>query len=456
MFRLLRVAVIVSAWGCALSGCRPPSWSLNSTSPEATKAALVEASNLIRNNGTHEQIQAAFGRARNAFPLIQPAHSGRPASWQRLTLNSEGVGLGGVRFISPLEQPADLVWSFAYEGDTVSGWHIEPTSGVITDFSEFERLRDLSVADAVLPATNSVVLQRLPGGQIEPGREYFLWFQFSSTEPADLSFKLKLVAAGEAPQSSASQIASMLDFKLPFQFSTRTNLPIGMPSDAEIDAALDAHRATLGSANSRMLRLLRVQVIHQRTMRMVRDGKRDEVGPLVLEAAEHLRKFRDDFPDLKPHERSVMATVFYNEACTFAIDGEPEKAFASLHEAIEAGFSNVDHLQVDEDFESIRDQPEFKEIVERMRAAANAATDSPAAAPSGEQPPPAVPTTEPPAPPAQDAPSNDASPGGTSSNGGSPGDAGPVDESAASDPAEAGSASSESSSASFAASPVGV
>jgi len=82
---------------------------------------------------------------------------------------------------------------------------------------------------------------------------------------------------------------------------------------------------------------------------------------------------------MKIHERMPDDSgTIYNIACLHALLGHPEQAYAWLAKAIDAGYSDADHMLEDEDFKSIRDSGRFKELVERARAKstdANAESD---------------------------------------------------------------------------------
>ncbi|MBD3337320.1 MAG: hypothetical protein GF355_17545 [Candidatus Eisenbacteria bacterium] len=60
--------------------------------------------------------------------------------------------------------------------------------------------------------------------------------------------------------------------------------------------------------------------------------------------------------------------IHYNLACAFALLGQTEESVASLQDAVEAGYSNVDHLASDPDLEAIRSDPRYAAIVSELRA----------------------------------------------------------------------------------------
>lgn len=60
------------------------------------------------------------------------------------------------------------------------------------------------------------------------------------------------------------------------------------------------------------------------------------------------------------------AGVRYNVACLFAVAGQGDRAIELLEEAMDAGFGNREWLERDPDLESIRDDPRFQALLERM------------------------------------------------------------------------------------------
>src|SRR5439155_1602782 len=60
--------------------------------------------------------------------------------------------------------------------------------------------------------------------------------------------------------------------------------------------------------------------------------------------------------------------ILYNAGCALAILGEQEAALDALEKAIDAGLAGGDWVPQDPDWESLRDQPRFKELVARLAA----------------------------------------------------------------------------------------
>ena len=59
--------------------------------------------------------------------------------------------------------------------------------------------------------------------------------------------------------------------------------------------------------------------------------------------------------------------VLYNLACGYSLLGQKEKAVDFLREAIEAGYTNLQHMESDTDLDSIRSTQGYKQIAERVK-----------------------------------------------------------------------------------------
>jgi thiol-disulfide isomerase/thioredoxin len=89
-------------------------------------------------------------------------------------------------------------------------------------------------------------------------------------------------------------------------------------------------------------------------------------GPLYIQSAEAIRKLRDSYKDLSTQEREVIAPLVYDEACTFALEGQPEKALDRLAEAIDAGLEDPDMVKEDDDLASLRKLPRYAELIRKL------------------------------------------------------------------------------------------
>ncbi len=58
---------------------------------------------------------------------------------------------------------------------------------------------------------------------------------------------------------------------------------------------------------------------------------------------------------------------FYNQACSFALANEKDHAFESLNKAVENGFNSKQQFEGDEDLVSLRADPRYKVLLEKLR-----------------------------------------------------------------------------------------
>ena len=60
------------------------------------------------------------------------------------------------------------------------------------------------------------------------------------------------------------------------------------------------------------------------------------------------------------------ARAHYDLACLDALEGKADETFANLNKAIDCGYRNLAHLEKDEDFKSVREDPRWKGILQRI------------------------------------------------------------------------------------------
>ena len=65
-----------------------------------------------------------------------------------------------------------------------------------------------------------------------------------------------------------------------------------------------------------------------------------------------------------PHD----PTVRYNLACSLALNGEIDMAFAELERALERGYRDAEHLAQDDDLAALREDPRFEDLLRRLAA----------------------------------------------------------------------------------------
>lgn len=98
--------------------------------------------------------------------------------------------------------------------------------------------------------------------------------------------------------------------------------------------------------------------------------ERPKSSPYLLKSAEWIRKLRAVSPKLNENEQRALSIFLYNEACTYAVQGEKQKAIKSLDEATEAGEVPIDQLKNDEELDSIRQMPEYATLLKKLEGKA--------------------------------------------------------------------------------------
>jgi len=84
-------------------------------------------------------------------------------------------------------------------------------------------------------------------------------------------------------------------------------------------------------------------------------------------SARYMRQLKAAVPELSGPEADLYSYALYNDACAEALYGSPDKAISLLEEALRAGFPRPDEIDRDEDFKSLKDEPKFKAVLERLR-----------------------------------------------------------------------------------------
>ncbi len=154
-------------------------------------------------------------------------------------------------------------------------------------------------------------------------------------------------------------------------------------ADALVEQALAAARSPSGSLDAAIglaERALSIEPGHRQALRVLADLAQEQAveldrpanSPYYLKSARAIRDLRDRWPALTAEERNSMATYFYNEACTFALQGEAGKALDALGDAVAAGFDAADVMAGDPELKSVRDLPGFAELAGRVEQNAQA------------------------------------------------------------------------------------
>jgi tetratricopeptide (TPR) repeat protein len=88
------------------------------------------------------------------------------------------------------------------------------------------------------------------------------------------------------------------------------------------------------------------------------------LGELYARQGRHDRALAVDqkLSELAPDD----AVVCYNLACSLAMQDESAKAIEALARALELGYNDFSHLEVDPDLEKLRPLPEFQSLLRKF------------------------------------------------------------------------------------------
>lgn len=139
----------------------------------------------------------------------------------------------------------------------------------------------------------------------------------------------------------------------------------GQPSDLAKAIAFMEEASAQEPKNRQVLALL-MELTQAHAIALATAGNEKAAYPMMLRSGQYLRKLRDAGGALAGTEKQLEALVLYNEACAYARGGEPEKAVASLAEAVDAGFSDSAQVDSDPDLASLRERDDFKKVRERL------------------------------------------------------------------------------------------
>jgi tetratricopeptide (TPR) repeat protein len=106
---------------------------------------------------------------------------------------------------------------------------------------------------------------------------------------------------------------------------------------------------------------------------LARNGDAIEVlrvlGELLSKKGLHARALEIDRRLVERLPSDFLAR--YNLACSLAMAGRPEEAVKSLSKAILLGYDDLAHLDVDPDLDTLRERPDFRELLGRDENAAS-------------------------------------------------------------------------------------
>ena len=82
-------------------------------------------------------------------------------------------------------------------------------------------------------------------------------------------------------------------------------------------------------------------------------------------------KFKKEYDRLDSNNKMEYATnlqnSYYNLSCTYALTGKKNEAIENFRKSIEAGYFNYYHVLEDSDLDTLRNEDEFKRLVESIR-----------------------------------------------------------------------------------------
>lgn len=147
-----------------------------------------------------------------------------------------------------------------------------------------------------------------------------------------------------------------------------------------------AEQALAGDPDNPEALLMFAQVAQARAPQL-EASDRAKANALFMKAAEVMRKYATLKRELVDPEKEILVGALFNESRVLATETQPDKAIASLRETMKYGFSNIDLLKNEADFESLRSNPDFRKLVEEATAQAAAAAKQRAAKEMAEQKP---------------------------------------------------------------------
>lgn len=91
-----------------------------------------------------------------------------------------------------------------------------------------------------------------------------------------------------------------------------------------------------------------------------------DLGHLCTRLGRHARALEVDLEIVRRMPEDE--TAHYNLACSLALSGRADEALAEIERAVALGYGDAEHLESDEDFASLHEDPRFRALVARLRA----------------------------------------------------------------------------------------
>jgi predicted esterase len=136
-------------------------------------------------------------------------------------------------------------------------------------------------------------------------------------------------------------LAIILGAAAPFAYSA----PPGLTGGDDAPATQPAEPALSPQERAAKIQTMFKQLVQQ---------MQDKDWPSALTTVEDLEKLAPQNPD-----------IIYNKACIFARLGQKKDALDTLEQSIDDGYVDSDHMQKDDDLQTIRDDPRFKMLMDK-------------------------------------------------------------------------------------------
>jgi len=114
--------------------------------------------------------------------------------------------------------------------------------------------------------------------------------------------------------------------------------------------------------------LLMVQATQDLGMVSGQRGDKKTALDWYIGSSNYMKQLCAAFPDLNKTEKLLAPRVFYNVACAQAVCAHPDEAMASLTEAIDHGFADLERLGRDPELISLHELPEFQQLIKQPPA----------------------------------------------------------------------------------------
>ena len=133
-------------------------------------------------------IQKIVQQAAASFEQMRVGQKIGIADWQKLVLNRAGKGVDALRFRIPQGPRQNLYWAMILPQGKADVWQLCAAKGEMR--GQLTRrdgtMEEFSNLPKTAPKPGTLVMQRMLGEPLEPGKDYLIWFHFTTTEPVEL------------------------------------------------------------------------------------------------------------------------------------------------------------------------------------------------------------------------------------------------------------------------------